>query len=236
MSTSPRFVVRVKTVQLAKAIGSKFFGFDDDRFFCICSAVPTSITDYHVLSSHEVLALRLEFEMRAFGVLCGPDVRGRDVAEYLFNQSERYFGFPSSDSEKFPHSFFAALALSVTRASLRGYIFADSSGGYPHCIHRLFEPNDILFEEIAKIMYLHWFDLMDICSVPFQYPELKGCSPNLVLPSFAGPIRGELFYFTYIFASINVLVLFLFAFGASQFNYDMLSNNFFLSLAFFSKN
>ncbi len=139
MSTSPRFIVRVKTVQLAKTIGSKFFGFDDDRFFCVCSVVPTSVTDYHILSSDEAVALRLEFEMRAFSVLCGPDVRGRDVATYLFNQSERYFGFPSSDSDKFPYSFFVALARSVTRASLRGYIFADSSGGYPHCIHRLFE-------------------------------------------------------------------------------------------------
>lgn len=211
MSTSPRFIVRVKTVQLARAIGSKFFGFDDDRFFCVCSVVPTSVTDYHILSSDEVIALRLEFEMRAFSVLCGPDVRGRDVATYLYNQSERYFGFSSSDYNKFPYSFLAALAYSVTRASLRGYIFADSSGCYPHCIHRLFEPNSILFEEIAKMMYLHWFELMDICSVPFQYPELKGCSSNFILPSAVGPFRRELLYF------MIVLILLLHSFKSTGF-------------------
>jgi len=213
MSAAKRFIVRVSTIQRARAICSRtfifkdthfscvgdlpdstFFGFDEDRFFCVCDSLPSDDTDYYVLSSDEVTALRLEFEMRAYGVLCGPDFNFEDAVIHLTRQSERYFGF--REFNRFSESLANALVLSMARAADRGYIFANYLGCHPHNFLRLYESNAMLYEEIAKLMYFYWFDLIDICPIPFQYPDLQDHLPALDFPSLRGPVRRKLSSFS----------------------------------------
>lgn len=180
MSSSTRCIVKVTTVELARAICIKYFALNEDRIFCVCHSKFAAAAGLQVLTSDEVAMLRLEFEMRAFGALCGHHVTGGEVFQYLSVQLPRYFGLPVSF--KLKTRFLRAIANAVIESSFRGYIFADDSGCYPHCIHRWFENGSMVAEEISKIMYTHWFDLFDVCSIPFNHPDLKGRLPNLVLP------------------------------------------------------
>ena len=54
-------------VQLTRAVG--FLSCYEDQFFYVCTVFPPGSTDYHILSSDEVTAIRLEFKMGVFAFL-----------------------------------------------------------------------------------------------------------------------------------------------------------------------
>ena len=207
MISGPRVIVQVDTVEVAKDLSVWFFALDEDRVFCICDHVPPSALGQRVLTPEEVAVLRFEFEMRAYALFLLKAPTLVDVTFYMSLQWPRYFGFSSEIPPGFVTSIWQSMKRAHSRMCIcRGQDYNSSLDCYPShreflpLLHRL-PPGLAMYEQIARVMFKHWFELIDVCPITFHYPEFK--EGRLFLDTFvlkaSLPWRGNMFRLIIIF-------------------------------------
>lgn len=176
-------LIMVDTIAKANELNVPFFAMDSDRVFCLTEfpnpangwdnsffllcGVDDS-TGRRPLCEHEVDVLRFECEMRAYAVLSSETLSLDVLDSWISLTWSRYFG-----TGHIPSDFTQSIFPSVERAKERGLIYICSSQlTFVDPKSLINWPIHHLFDIVAEIMLHDWYNMPQICSIPFVYPNL----------------------------------------------------------------